>query len=707
MGTVTTHTPARINSPVSASVAWPGLELFCLSFVALFLELMVIRWAPSVVRLVAYYANLMLISSFLGLGIGAMIGRTRKSLFGCLPVLLGVSVGFLLLAQSVALPGTASEYRFYAVPARFLNYLILVGIFITNSIVFVPLGQRIGGLFESMSPLRAYAWDLAGSLAGTLCFGLFSLTHFSPILGMGFVALALIILTPRQQRVWALIVLPLVMAGVLQSNDPNAIWSPYYHITVRKAASGFSIDERSPALRDPYPQIRTMQDPPVYNVSVNHDFYQPHCTMDLKRYSPELQRRIQNGRLAYDLPYVLAPVHRRVLVLGAGGGTDTEVAVLNGAEHVDAVEIDPMLVTLSKKFSPSGIYSDLRVSVHVDDARSFLRRAASGYDLVVFGWLDSQALFSSMSNLRLDGYIYTVESMRAAYALLNEHGTLSLSFMAGRSWLSRKLIRMVAEATGKMPLIYESNGQVIICASRGAHPDPPPRYGRFIRTAVSPGDNFLDAEPPTDDWPFLYLSGKSIPPDYLIVIGILLAVSLLAVYAIRSRGFTINDGHFLFLGLGFMLLETKSIGDCSLYFGTTWFVTMLVVAGVLLMVMAANLVAIRLKQFHISMYLPLLASLLVLYCVKRDTILALTFDERLLWSLLVVPLPIFFAGLIFSTTFRDSTTPSAFLGANLIGAMIGGFCEYLGMATGTGTLMLLVIAAYGISMGCRTRLARA
>ncbi|MEI6425180.1 MAG: hypothetical protein WCP55_23425, partial [Lentisphaerota bacterium] len=57
---------------------WLGWELFLLSFVALFLELMVIRWAPSVVRMVAYYANLMLISSFLGLGVGAMIGSTRR-----------------------------------------------------------------------------------------------------------------------------------------------------------------------------------------------------------------------------------------------------------------------------------------------------------------------------------------------------------------------------------------------------------------------------------------------------------------------------------------------------------------------------------------------------------------------------------------------------------------------------------------------------
>lgn len=38
--------------------------------------------------------------------------------------------------------------------------------------------------------------------------------------------------------------------------------------------------------------------------------------------------------------------------------------------------------------------------------------------------------------------------------------------------------------------------------------------------------------------------------------------------------------------------------------------------------------------------------------LARREILALSFNERLLWSLLVVPLPIFFAGLIFSTTFR-------------------------------------------------------
>ena len=274
--------------------------------------------------------------------------------------------------------------------------------------------------------------------------------------------------------------------------------------------------------------------------------------------------------------------------------------MLNGAEQVDAVEIDPMLVKLSDRFNASGIYENPKVHVHVEDARAFLRRSpVGGYDMVVFGFLDSQTLFSSMTNIRLDGYIYTVQSMQSAFRLLNDNGVLSLSFMAGHEWLARKLVRMVELATGQMPVVYESQGQVVICAFRGSTRTPPPQFGRFVRTVFPAGDDLSDAVAPTDDWPFLYLSRKTIPADYLIVIGILLAITIPAVFVLRGRGFGMNDGHFLFLGLGFLLLETKSISDCSLYFGTTWFVTMVVVAGVLLMVLAANLVAMRMSRFRI------------------------------------------------------------------------------------------------------------
>jgi len=178
------------------------------------------------------------------------------------------------------------------------------------------------------------------------------------------------------------------------------------------------------------------------------------------------------------------------------------------------------------------------------------------------------------------------------------------------------------------------------------------------------------------------------------------SVNRAAVVALRGREIGPSDGHFFFLGLGFLLLQAKSIGDCSLYFGATWLVTTIVITGVLLMVLAANLVALRLARFRAAFYVPLFASLLLLALTDRQWVLSLPYGVRLAWALLVVPLPIFFAGLIFSTTFRDAANPSAVFGANLIGATIGGFCEYLGMATGTHVLWWVVIGAYCASFLC-------
>jgi hypothetical protein len=119
------------------------------------------------------------------------------------------------------------------------------------------------------------------------------------------------------------------------------------------------------------------------------------------------------------------------------------------------------------------------------------------------------------------------------------------------------------------------------------------------------------------------------------------------------------------------------------------------------MVLAANLIAIRLKGFSPWLYAPLLASLLVLTFTPRDAVLGWAYGQRLAWALLVVPLPIFFAGLIFSTTFRGAKVPSAVFGANLIGATVGGFAEYLGMAMGTHALWWIVIGAYTASFLCQ------
>src|ERR1035437_5112401 len=169
-----------------------------------------------------------------------------------------------------------------ATSPQLVRYASLVGIFVSNAIVFVPLGQRIGSLFEALPPLLAYSWDLGGSLARTLCFGVFSLKYFSPILGMGFVALAIISLLPRGQWLRSIPILVLSLAGVYFSVSPSAAWSPYYYIVVVLQGDTHG----NGLIREPHRGLRTMQDPPIYDVRLNLFFLQGDGPFDPSRYPP-------------------------------------------------------------------------------------------------------------------------------------------------------------------------------------------------------------------------------------------------------------------------------------------------------------------------------------------------------------------------------------------------------------------------------------
>lgn len=666
-----------------------GWQMFALSFTALFLEMLVIRWVPSVVHLVAYYANLMLLSSFLGLAAGALAAGRRWDLFGFFPVFLALDIWMLLSDRNTVVGTSSSEAHFYALPTSMFHAYVLVRIFGMNALVFAPLGQRMGALFNAMPRLTAYGWDLAGSLCGTLGFGLFSLNLFSPVAGMAGVAAVYLLISPRRSWWISAPLFAAVLAALAWRADPRAVWSPYYYVTVSRFETP-TVSEAEPP-RD----LLTMRDPPAYIVRVNQFGYHADQALDPARYTPgsAAQEAARGALRQYLVPYAITSRPDRVLVVGAGGGCDVEAALASGARHVDAVEIDPGIVALSRRFNAGAPYSDPRVSVHVDDARSYLAKAAPGYDLVLFGFLDSQALFSSMNNVRLDGYVYTVESLRTAYGLVGPHGMLVLSFGLARPWLGPKLFELMEAATGRRPTLYTdpAQGLVILCAPKDPARLLPSNALGYRSTAYTDPPRL---ELPTDDWPFLYLLGKTIPSDYLVPMAGLLAFSLAAVGFLRGRSFGVGDVHFGLLGMGFLLLETKSIGDCTLFFGATWLVTLIVVAGVLLMVMAANLVAGRLRTYSLALYAPLFAVLALLLLVPRELILGLGLADRVLWAVLVVPLPIFFAGVIFSTTFREASRPSAAFGANLIGAMVGGFCEYLVMAVGNRQLSVLVMVAY-------------
>jgi hypothetical protein len=65
--------------------------------------------------------------------------------------------------------------------------------------------------------------------------------------------------------------------------------------------------------------------------------------------------------------------------------------------------------------------------------------------------------------------------------------------------------------------------------------------------------------------------------------------------------------------------------------------------------------------------------------------------------------PVFCAGLLFSSSYQRSSSTAGDFGANLLGAMVGGICEYLSLVTGYRFLLLLVAAGYLLAVATRPR----
>ena len=668
------------------------LRLFLISFITLFVELMLIRWVPSQVRLIAYYANLMLISSFLGVGLGALLKDRGWRLFRFFPAILLFDVACLIFFRDTSLFSSSDEMRYFQGDSPLRGYLTLLAIFASNVALFVPLGEGAGHLFDQLPRLKAYSWDILGSLLGTLGFGAFSFLFFSPIVGVVMVSVAFLLLVERPALLPSAAALCASCALVAGFTTGDVLWSPYYHITIVDTDT-----DQQVAFQDAPEDVRPLEDPPTYNVRVNHFFYQKHGSIDPKRFAPGSRKHAKAAQETYyqfTMPYLVVKDPRRVLVVGAGSGKDVEGALIHGAQSIDAVEIDPMLIRIAKRFSANGVYFDSRVRLFIDDARSFFNHAEPVYDVVAFSYLDSQALFSARSSVRLDGYVYTVESIQRAYSLLNEGGVLSITFATSQIWMTKKLIQMVKEATGATPIVYTGPGIAILAPKGGAAPQLPERYGPFERFE---GLGEVEMDLARDDWPFLYLRERTIPTDYLIVVAILVAFTIAVVRTATGMQWRTEESHFFALGFSFLLLQTANIARVSLYFGTTWLVTTLVIAGILLMVLLANLLAMRLDRLHPGIYVPLIVSVIVLIAIPTDWILDLSLTGRLAWTLLMVPLPVFFAGLVFSTSFRNQEKAASCWGANLLGATIGGFSEYLAMATGYSVVFILIIVGYAAS----------
>lgn len=643
-------------------------ELIAFSAAALYIELAIIRFTAAEVLYLGYFSNFILISSFVGLGLGFLSARRKFDFDGYLPFLLLFLFSLVLVSKFDVeiLKNHFGLFFFGNVQGRagLPGALLLVILFIATVMLFLCIGRRIALVFMTFKSLRAYTFDITGSIIGIVLFSLQSMAASSPWTWVltGSLLLLLGYLFSQQENskksglyvmlssVCVVILLLSSQTGVL------TIWSPYQKLEVLKGGND------APAT--------------IYANGIVHQFMHPAESVRDYYYSYPYRLMNKHG-LSYD----------RVLIVGAGSGTDAAVALEYGAREIDAVEIDGKILEIGKLYHPDKPYSDDRVKLHVADGRQFLKTTDKKYDLIVFALPDSLMRLSAMNSVRLESFLFTLEAFDDVKEHLDEQGLFVMYNQYRWQWLVNKIATSLEKVFGSPPLIYREGPTTLFVT------------GKHVTGTAPVGNGFEKLA--TDDWPFVYMQKPSLHWLYIGMIVVFLVASIIGVRLFAPAG-TLQkpDYPFFFMGMAFLLLETKSLSFFSLLFGTTWIVNSMAFAGILLSVLVANLLVqhynIRIRK---PLFVCLFACLLVAYLIPPSVFLNIE-SALLRYALgtLIMFLPIFFANMVFSREFKDVDQSTRAFGWNLLGAVAGGGLEYFSLLIGFRNLLWIVAACYVLTM---------
>jgi len=281
---------------------------------------------------------------------------------------------------------------------------------------------------------------------------------------------------------------------------------------------------------------------------------------------------------------------------------------------------------------------------------------------------------------------------------------LAISFQVGYPWIGAKIQKIIEEQFGRKPTILKIYGRGVAWGTGGTYFLISNKIG-LIEQRIAEDDRLkkfdqsmrkyredilrVQAEPMTDDWPYLYIKSRSIPTLHLVVSGILLAI-FFCVYAFLFGKPMKKDIHFASLGAGFLLLEVSIISRFSLFWGTTWIISSIVISLILVAILIANAFFIRYgSQVPYRILYPLIfGSLLAIYFVPLES--------NLIVCLYIFPFILI--GYLFAKSFNAAETASRPLAFNLFGALAGGLSESFSFVFGISSLIFVGIGFYVISM---------
>jgi spermidine synthase len=695
------------------------LDLFIVSFLILFLEIALVRWVSIEIRIFSYVNNLVLLACFLGIGIGCYYSEKKMTMR---VTLLSLAVLFLLVMAPI---GVVIEGRYThfvkdtpmllsafsdtviwnevtptnMVLKTVIGMISTLTVFAIIVITFIPLGRMLGSLLNSYENLLfAYSLNVFASLIGIWCFNLLAFRYQPPWVWFTVVLLGVLWLARRMyhKRASLYLFLGAYLLGLLfiavipLLTSMATIWSPYQKLQIMP----LTYKERG------------------YYVGVNETGFM--LLLDLSdrfiKERPEFFDSKSRIWSQYDIPYRFKKEAADVLIIGAGGGNDAAGALRNRAEHITAVEIDPGIYEIGRQLHPESPYASPKVEIMIDDARSFFKKNDERYDLISFGLLDSHTLASTYNNMRIDHYVYTEESFQEARRLLKEDGVMTVIFEVQREWIALRIAGLLRKTFGEDPVAfwvrsgeaYGAGGLMFVSSKDMAGL-------REVIAEDSELSSFIDnhiyhtgelVKLTTDDWPYLYLEQAAIPTLHICLSILLLGLFVVGRRMLIPRGQRLN-WHFFFLGAAFLLLEFQNISKTTLLFGSTWLVNSFIISSILVLILLANLFVYRLGKVNLKLvYLGLLVSLGIVYILPLSAFNVLSYTPRVIVSSTILNLPIFFAGIVFITSFQRVRNADLAFGSNLLGAGVGGILESVSFVTGIHMLIVLVAILYTASFLC-------
>ena len=645
-------------------------RLVTASALMLFTELLLIRWLGANLLHLSYFSNIVLLGSFLGIGLGFLMAKPGRSSPWWAPLLLAALV-VVVRVFPVGIDRSGSDLIYFTSirTTGSSPVITLTLVFVAVAAVMAGLGLLVAQCFLELPRLEAYRYDLLGSLLGTVLFAVMSFLSAPPIVWSVFLAIAMVLLVTRPR--WVVLASLAVVMGVLaQGTLAGDIWSPYYKIqTITRHLTD--------SAGRPYTAVGVLAN------GVPHQSIVP---VDVRLKRPSI----------YSILYDRIPDKGGVgdvLIVGAGSGTDVAIALSKGATSVDAVEIDPSIHELGVKLNPDKPFADPRVHSYISDGRAFLHQTHKHYDLVIFALPDSLTLVAGSNQLRLESYLFTEEAMKDVRRVLKPGGAFAMYNYYREDWLIGRLVNTVVAAFGHKPTIDifgPRRAAIVVGLTPSDQVAGKPGNGTSVSSVAGPA-------PVHDDRPFLYLKGATIPGMFLEVIALIIVLALIAVRAVGGplrRMAPYAD--LACLGAAFLLLETRAVTWSALLFGTTWLVNAIVFAGVLVAVLLAveltRHLPVRPSRQYAFVFLA--ATLLVAWLVPTSWLLSLAVPIRVVVAVAIAFGPVFASNIVFATRFNTTEDATGAFAANLLGAMVGGCLEYLSLIVGYRALLLLAGLLY-------------